>query len=284
MHKILERLQEIFNADRIANAAAHLIPRLIIALAVFLVFYLLYRVLNFLLARVTRRAGVEPTAATFLLVAVRYVVLIVGVVMALEELGLDVTTILEGLGIVGLALGFAAKDTLSNIIAGFFLFWDKPFVIGDLIEVSDEYGEVRAITMRTTRIVTVDGKLVSIPNSVIVNSKIRSYTMIPHLRLDIDVTIGVNERIDEAREVILDIVRRDERFLKEPPPEVVVITLGDYFVKIALKVWLRDPRIHIPVREELREAIKNALDKSGIVMPYETIELVKHDRARKEQE
>jgi len=284
MHKILERLQEIFNADRIANAAGHFIPRLIIALAVFLVFYLLYRVLNFLLARVTRRAGVEPTAATFLLVAVRYVVLIVGVVMALEELGLDVTTILEGLGIVGLALGFAAKDTLSNIIAGFFLFWDKPFVIGDLIEVSDEYGEVRAITMRTTRIVTVDGKLVSIPNSVIVNSKIRSYTMIPHLRLDIDVTIGVNERIDEAREVILDIVRRDERFLKEPPPEVVVITLGDYFVKIALKVWLRDPRIHISVREELREAIKNALDKSGIVMPYETIELVKHDRARKEQE
>jgi len=130
MHKILERLQEIFNADRIANAAANLIPRLIIALAVFLVFYLLYRVLNFLLARVTRRAGVEPTAATFLLVAVRYVVLIVGVVLALEELGLDVTTILEGLGIVGLALGFAAKDTLSNIIAGFFLFWDKPFVIG----------------------------------------------------------------------------------------------------------------------------------------------------------
>jgi len=284
MHKILERLQEIFNADRIANAAAHLIPRLIIALAVFLVFYLLYRVLNFLLARVTRRAGVEPTAATFLLGAVRYVVLIVGVVLALEELGLDVTTILEGLGIVGLALGFAAKDTLSNIIAGFFLFWDKPFVIGDLIEVSDEYGEVRAITMRTTRIVTVDGKLVSIPNSVIVNSKIRSYTMIPHLRLDIDVTIGVNERIDEAREVILDTVRRDERFLKEPPPEVVVITLGDYFVKIALKVWLRDPRIHIPVREELREAIKNALDKAGIIMPYETIELVKHDRDRKEQE
>ena len=157
-------------------------------------------------------------------------------------------------------------------------------MIGDLIEVSDEYGEVRAITMRTTRIVTVDGKLVSIPNSVIVNSKIRSYTMIPHLRLDIDVTIGVNERIDEAREVILDIVRRDERFLKEPPPEVVVITLGDYFVKIALKVWLRDPRIHIPVREELREAIKNALDKAGIVMPYETIELVKHNPDRKEQE
>jgi small conductance mechanosensitive channel len=207
-----------------------------------------------------------------------------GVVMALEELGIDVTTIIEGLGIVGLALGFAAKDTLSNIIAGFFLFWDKPFVIGDLIEVNDEYGEVRESTMRTTRIVTVDGKLVSIPNSVIVNSKTRSYTMTPHLRLDIDVTIGVEERIADAREVILNIVRGDERFLSEPSAEVVVIALGDYFVKIELKVWLRDPRIHIPVREELREAIKNALDKAGILMPYETIELVKHDSDQKLQD
>ena len=138
------------------------------------------------------------------------------------------TTILEGVGIIGIALGFAAKDTLSNIIAGFFLFWDKPFVIGDLIEVSDEYGEVREITLRSTRIVTVDGKLISIPNSVMVNTKVRSYTMSPHLRLDIDVTIGVNEKIAEAREVILGLVRGDARFLTEPPAEVVVAKLGDY--------------------------------------------------------
>src|SRR5260370_335676 len=284
MLTILQRLQEIFKCDWSSDVCSSDLPRFVIGLIVFLVFYLLYRVLNFLLARVTRRAQVEPTAATFLLMAVKYVVLIVGLVMALEELGLDVTTILEGLGIAGLALGFAAKDTLSNIIAGFFLFWDKPFVIGDLIEVSDEYGEVREITMRTTRIVTVDGKLVSIPNSVIVNSKIRSYTLSPHVRLDIDFTIGVNENISEARGVILGIVRGDERFLKEPPPEVVVITIGDYFTKIELKVWLRNPRIHIPVREELREAIKKALDKAGIVMPYETIELVKNNPDRKEQE
>src|SRR5712691_11563935 len=277
MRTILQRLQQIFSADRIANALSHFAPRFVIGLIVFLVFYLLYRVLNFLLARVTRRAKVEPTAATFLLTVLKYVVLIAGLVMALEELGLGVTTILEGIGIIGIALGFAAKDTLSNIIAGFFLFWDKPFVIGDLIEVSDEYGEVREITLRSTRILTVDGKLISIPNSVIVNTKVRSYTMSPHLRLDIDVTIAVFEKISAAREAILAIVRGDEKFLTDPPPEVVVITLGDYYVKLELKVWLRDPRIHIPVREELREGIKNALDAASIVMPYETIELVKHE-------
>ena len=278
MHTILERLRQIFSADRVASALAHFVPRLVIALVIFAVFYLCYRLLKFVLARLTRRRGVEPTAATFLVMILKYVVFIAGLVMALQELGLDVTTILEGAGIVGIALGFAAKDTLSNIIAGFFLFWDKPFVIGDLIEVSDEYGEVREITLRSTRIVTVDGKLISIPNSVMVNTKVRSYTMSPHLRLDIDVTIAVYEKIAEARAVILGIVRGDARFMTEPQPEVVVITLGDYFVKLQLKVWLRDPRIHIPVREELREGIKNALDTAGIVMPYETIELVKHEK------
>ena len=278
MQTILARLREIFSAERILNSLAQFAPRLVIALVIFALFYLGYRVLKFVLARVTRRTGAEPAAATFLLTILKYVVLIIGLVMALEELGLGITTILEGLGVIGIALGFAAKDTLSNIIAGFFLFWDKPFVIGDLIEVSDEYGEVREITLRSTRIVTVDGKLISIPNSVIVNTKVRSYTMSPHLRLDIEVTIGVNEKIAAAREAILAIVTGDERFLIDPGPEVVVITLGDYYVKLALKVWLRDPRIHIPVREELREGIKNALDSAGIVMPYETIELVRHEK------
>src|SRR5712692_11350132 len=284
MQTIIERLREIFSADRVVNSLAYFAPRLVIALIIFAFFYLCYRLLRLVLARVTRRAKVEPTAATFLLTVLKYVVLIAGLVMALEELGLGVTTILEGIGIIGIALGFAAKDTLSNIIAGFFLFWDKPFVIGDLIEVSDEYGEVREIPLRSTRILTVDGKLISIPNSVIVNSKVRSYTMSPHLRLDIDVTIAVYEKIAAAREAILSIARGDQRFLTDPPPEVVVKTLGDYYVKLELEVWLHDPRIHIPVREELREGIKNALDRAGIVMPYETIELVKHEPDRKEQE
>src|SRR5258708_36890473 len=118
MRTILQRLQEIFSTDRIANAVAHLAPRFVIGLIVFLFFYLLYRVLNFLLARMTRRARVEPTAATFLLMAVKYVVVIVGFVVALEEPGLDVTTILEGLGTGGVRLVFRGADSAANILSG----------------------------------------------------------------------------------------------------------------------------------------------------------------------
>src|SRR5258708_15034014 len=103
MRTILQRLQEIFSTDRIANAVAHFAPRFVIGLIVFLFFYLLYRVLNFLLARMTRRARVEPTAATFFLLAVKNAGLIVGLGMAFEESALDVTTLPGGLCSAGLA-------------------------------------------------------------------------------------------------------------------------------------------------------------------------------------
>src|SRR5947208_7732017 len=114
MNIILERLREIFSADRIGSSIAHFAPRLVIALIIFAFFYLSYRLLRFVLARVTRRASVEPTAATLLLMALKYVVLIAGLVMALGELGLDVTTILEGLGIVAIELAFSDGYTPST--------------------------------------------------------------------------------------------------------------------------------------------------------------------------
>src|SRR5260370_12076464 len=120
MRTILQRLQEIFSTDRIANSVAHFAPRFVIGLIVFLFFYLLYRVLNFLLARMARRARVELTRATFLLIAVKYILLIFRLVMAPEELGLAVTPILAGLGILGLALAFAATDPLANLSRRFF--------------------------------------------------------------------------------------------------------------------------------------------------------------------
>ncbi len=226
MQRFLERLYQVFDLNRLAEKAAELAPSLILALLVFVVFYLIYWVVKTIVARIAKHVGLERTVSSFLLIALKYVILIFGAITALQQVGINVTSLIAGLGIIGLSLGFAAKDTLSNIIAGVFLFWDKPFIIGDLIEVSDEYGQVHEITLRTTRIVTPDGKLVSIPNSELINSKIKSYTMYPHLRLDIDVTIGVNEDIGKARDVILGLLQYDNRLLTGPAPAVLVTTLG----------------------------------------------------------
>ena len=144
--------------------------------------------------------------------ALKYTLMVFAVVTALGQIGYDITSLIAGLGIAGIALGFAAKDTLSNIVAGIFIFWDRPFYIGDLVEIEDEYGEVQEITLRTTRIVTPDGRMVSIPNQNIAANKIISYTMFPNLRLDMDVTIGVEEPIEKSRQEMLKIVKGDEDF------------------------------------------------------------------------
>lgn len=246
----------------------------LIAIITLLAFYILYRILKSLLTNVIERFELGKTVVSFLLMALKYTIMIFGVVTALGQIGYDITSLIAGLGIAGIAIGFAAKDTLSNIVAGIFIFWDRPFYIGDLVEIEDEYGEVQEITLRTTRIVTPDGRMVSIPNQNIAANKIISYTMFPNLRLDMDVTIGVEEPIEKSRREMLKIVKGDDRFLDDPAPVVLVQELGDFYTKLQLRVWLKDTKKHISVRGELREKIKDGFDAAGINMPFETIEIL----------
>ncbi len=274
MEKILQQLGEYFNPQIIAAKLIVLLQNAVIASVILLAFYILYRILKAVMSRVIVRFALEKTIVSFLMMGLKYTIFVFAAITTLDQIGLNITSLIAGLGIAGLALGFAAKDTLSNIVAGIFIFWDRPFYIGDLVEIEDEYGEVQEITLRTTRIVTPDGIMVSIPNSNIAANKIKSYTMFPHLRLDMDVTIGVNEDIENARREMLSIIRGDERFMKEPAPAVLVEELGDYYTKLQLRVWLDDTSKHIATRAELREKIKNILDNAKVEMPFEKIEVL----------
>ena len=211
--------------------------------------------------------------AEFIQQMVKYTVLTVGVVAALGQLGVNTASMITSLGVAGLTIGFAARDTLSNLISGLFIFWDRPFVVGDLIETNERYGRVEEITMRSTRIVTVDGRMIAIPNSQIVNAAVASYTNFPTLRLEVAFTVAVTENLKRVREIALDIVEGDDRFCAKPSADVVVTQLNDYNVAMALRVWLEDERQHIPVRFELRERLFEALRAAKVDMPYETLAL-----------
>lgn len=278
-----QTLSELFDANLWLERIIAFMPYLFAAIVIFAVFYILSRIVTSVLERATAAAHMDSTARGFLISGIKYALLIFGLLTALRQVGLDLTSVIAGLGIVGLSLGFAAKDVLSNIVAGLFLFWDKPFVTGDLVEINNEYGEVRQITFRTTRLITPQGKMVSIPNSVMINSTIRSLTIYPPLRVDIEITIGVNESIGKARKVMLSVVEGDERFHNEKKPSVIVTELGDYYTKLRFMVWLKESKQHIRVAAELREALKNALDKAEIEMPFETLE-VRTRRLRSPQE
>ncbi len=276
MDKFWEEFGKYFNYDVIAAQIVLISKNALKAGVVLLGFYILYRVLKSVLLKVVDRFELEKTVVNFLFLGVKYLVLIFALVTALDQIGVNIASLIAGLGIAGIAIGFAAKDTLSNVVAGIFIFWDRPFYIGDLVEIEGEYGEVQNITLRTTRIVTPDGRLVSIPNQKIAENKIISYTMFPNLRLDIGVTIGTGEAIEPARQVLLKIVEGDKRFMADKEAVVLVKELGDYFTALELRVWLTDTKTHIPIRGELREKIFNAFTAAGIDMPYEKIDILNH--------
>lgn len=270
---ITRRLEEQFDPELLATQLAGLLIDLVTAFATFAVFYLVWYALYRVLHPLLKRSPLDETASAFLETSIKYVLLALGAVAALGEMGINTASLLTSLGIAGLTIGFAARDALSNIISGIFIFWDRPFVIGDLIEVAGHYGRVGRITMRSTRVVTVDGKELAIPNSTIVNSTVASYTNFPHVRVDVQVTIGVEEEIDRARELILERIREDPSYLETPEPRVVVLELGDYNMTLEAEAWVKDERAHIAKRLELREKIFTTLRDAGINMPLETLRL-----------
>ena len=273
MRTLWIKFQDLIGATGMLEKFISWIPSLVSAVIIMALFWAIWRGLRRAAALVIKRAKLDPTAADFLQAVLKYTLFTIALVSALGKLGINTASLLTSLGVAGLTIGFAAKDALSNMISGLFIFWDRPFVIGDLVEVGGEYGRVESITMRSTRVVTPDGRMLAVPNSTVVNTTVASYTNFPNLRLDIDFTVGVNENLPHIREVALDVCSKDPALMAEPTPVVVVTALNDYNVAMQVRAWLKDEKSHVAARHKLREALFEALREAAIEMPYETFAL-----------
>ncbi len=273
LQSILHRLQRVFDIDVLGTRLAGLLENLLVAFFIMAAFYLLWRTVQLVMRFTLRNRKFDATTVIFIETIIKYGLFIMALVQALDSAGIKTSAVIASLGIAGLTIGFAAKDALSNIISGILIFLDRPFVIGDLVEIEGSYGRVERITLRSTRIVTADGKMLAVPNTEVINKIVASYTNFPHLRIDIDVTVGVNEDIERVRRILLAIIKSDTDYMADPPPKVVVTALNDYNVALAFQVWLKDETRHIKKRYELREKVYNALTLEEVDMPFETISL-----------
>ncbi|GAB5550215.1 MAG: hypothetical protein SangKO_099750 [Sandaracinaceae bacterium] len=270
---ILSRLQMEFDPETLGEGFAGFLSNAVVGLVTFAAFYVLWRLVDRVVRMVLKRSRVDATSRSFIETAVKFILLTLGAVQALAAASVDTAAVVASLGLAGLTVGFAARDALSNLISGLLIFWDRPFVIGDLVEVEGNYGKVERITLRSTRVVTSDGKMLAVPNSTIINSTVASYTNFPHLRIDVPVTVAVTEDLDRVRALLLGLLEGDTSFLEDPPPRVVVTALNDYNVEVQLQAWLGDERQHLARQFALREKVFRSLTEAGVEMPYETIQL-----------
>jgi small conductance mechanosensitive channel len=244
------------------------LPSLLAAFLVLVGFFVLHRVVAGILRRLMSRTRADPAAHDIATRLSKYAILGLGLVMAASQLGINVGSLLAGVGILGLAVGLAAQESLSNLVAGLTILWDRPFRIGDNVTVSETFGKVQEITLRTTRIRTVEQLDAILPNKEILNQKIVNHTLNPMMRLGIPLGIAYHEDTRKAREVLLAAVKGHELLLEKPEPKVVVTALADSSVNLELRVWLRDPYTEREATFEMIELAKIALDEAGIEIPF----------------
>lgn len=253
-------------------------PRLLAALVVLLLFWVLLRITQPAVRHMLVRARFAPALIKLLVDGLlRATVLVLGVAMAASQLGVDISAFLAGLGVVGIAVGFAAQETVANMIAGFLIFWDRPFRIGDYISTQNLYGEVKDITMRTTRIRTRENTFVVIPNKQIIGDTLVNHSMYGETRVNVPVGIAYKENIAQARAVLLEAVAGLEGVIPSPPPDVVAVKLGDSSVDLLVRVWIEHAYDERPVFFRVIEASKVALDAAGIEIPFPHLQLFVDD-------
>ncbi len=270
---------------RILGRVVAWLPSLLAALVVLLVFFAFHRVAAGILRRVMGRTRADPAAQDIALRLSKYVLLGLGLVMAASQVGINVASLLAGVGILGLAVGLAAQDSLANLMAGITILWDRPFRIGDNVTISGTFGKVKEIGLRTTRIRTVDQLDAILPNKEIINQQIVNHTLNPMMRLGIPVGIAYREDTRHARQVLLAAVAGHELLLEKPEPQVVVTELADSAVNLELRVWLRDPYAERQATCAMLELAKIALDEAGIEIPFpqRTLHLPKALRVERQE-
>jgi small-conductance mechanosensitive channel len=203
----------------------------------------------------------------------RAVLLVSSVTIALGRLNADFSFILAALGVAGLALSLALRDTIADIIAGFTILVDQPFRIGDRIEIQGvgTWGDVVQIGLRTTDIRTRDNRMVTVPNSTIGKNQVVNYTYPdPRYRIQTHVEIAYGTDIERARRVLVEAVRDVEGVLPDKPVDALYIEMGPSAMVFRVRWWIESYEDTRPMFDRVHTALKQALDEAGIESPFPT--------------
>ena len=242
-------------------------PKLLLAIVVLFVGF---KVVNFLtksLGILLEKRKIDPSLRPFLVSLIGIFGKFLIIISVASMIGVETTSFVAVLGAAGLAVGLALQGSLANFAGGVLILFFKPFEVGDYINADDVEGTVQEIQIFVTSVLTLDGKIVFIPNGVLSNNKITNYTKTPNRRIEFSFGIGYGDSIDKATEVLHKVIAADDRILKEPAPTVGVVEHGDSSVNFAVHLWLENKH-YWPVYFSFSGAVKKAFDEAGVEIPF----------------
>jgi small-conductance mechanosensitive channel len=198
---------------------------------------------------------------------VKYVLMLILFIMVLNEFGFKISAILGAAGIFGVAIGFASQTSVSNIISGIFLISEKPFMIGDVIEVGGNLGIIESIDLLSIKLKTFDGRFVRIPNESMIKNDVINLTRYDIRRAQIVVGVAYKEDVRRVLEILKEIADNMPDSLKDPPPLLSLEGFGDSSIDINFGVWTSTANV-IDMKTQLILAVKERFDKEGIEIPF----------------
>lgn len=255
---------------RLGRDAIQALPLAIFALAILLLTWLAVRWTTAVAQTVLGRRLHNPLLIGMLSRAIAVAVFLLGLILALRISGLTqmAATVLGGTGLFGLVLGIAFRDIAENYLASILISMQRPFAIGDMIEVEGRTGIVQSVTTRGTLLMTVDGNHVQIPNASVYKSVIRNLTANPNVRCTFVIGIGYANSLTDTQEVLLRVLKEHDGVLAQPDPQVLIENLGEKWIDLRVYFWVNSRAHSIDkVRSSVLRLAKAALDQAGIIFP-----------------
>jgi small conductance mechanosensitive channel len=255
---ILPRLQELL---------AFYGLKILAAIVIFIVGRWIAKALKNVIKRMMAKGNVDEILISFVGNLTYIALLAFVIIAALNQLGIQTTSFIAIIGAAGLAIGLALQGSLANFAAGVLMIIFRPFKVGDYIEGAGVAGTVEKVHIFTTQLKTPDNKTIIIPNAKIMGDNITNYSAKDTRRVDMVIGVGYGDDLKKVREILEDILAKDDRILKDPAPTIGVLELGDNSVNFAVRPWVKRDD-YWGAYFDVTETVKRRFDEEGISIPY----------------
>lgn len=242
------------------------------AIVIMVVGYIASGIFSRAIEHVMEKRHVDKTISTFTGSIIKYLLLAFVFIAALSRIGVQTASFVAVLGAAGLAIGLALQGSLSNFASGVLIVGFRPFRAGDYVETAGTAGTVKSVQILTTTLTTPDNREVIVPNSSVFSNAITNYSRYDTRRLDLVIGVSYQADLAKTKAVLKEVLAQESRLLHDQPTTVGVLELADSSINFAVRPWVTTSD-YWPVRFDLLENIKNALDAAGIEIPFPQMDI-----------
>ena len=275
---VKEGVEQLFNIDysqlidKLLEGALVVGIKIVAALVIYYIGRWIVRRVMKLMDKVYEKKSVEKSLRTFLSGVVKVLLYVVVVLIVVQVLGINTTSLVAMLASAGLAIGMALSGTLQNFAGGVMILLLRPYRIGDYIDAQGEEGTVRKIGLFSTEIITVDNRIIYIPNSTISTSVIDNYSTQEMRRVDWTISVEYGTDPEKLRQVVTEMLKSDSRVVADPAPSVYLVTLADSSVNFSARAWCKNGDFW-GLKFDIQERIYVELPKNGINFPFPQLDV-----------